>query len=129
MLEIKPIEDKALQEQLCNEAGAKYLPDALAYAAYVNTFAVGLCQFGLKENTGYIYNLTPIGKRPEDTEALCIMGRAVMSFMESCGAEYADMEDTDATEERIKFVIGFKRNDEGKFIIPIKGMFEHHCKK
>ncbi|MBQ2825738.1 MAG: hypothetical protein IJF13_00815 [Clostridia bacterium] len=129
MLEIKPIEDKALQEQLCNEAGAKYLPDALAYAAYVNTFAVGLCQFGLKENTGYIYNLTPIGKRPEDTEALFIMGRAVMSFMESCGAEYADMEDTDATEERIKFVIGFKRNDEGKFIIPIKGMFEHHCKK
>ena len=129
MLEIKPIEDKALQEQLCNEAGTKYLPDALAYAAYVNTFAVGLCQFGLKENTGYIYNLTPIGKRPEDTEALFIMGRAVMSFMESCGAEYADMEDTDATEERIKFVIGFKRNDEGKFIIPIKGMFEHHCKK
>ena len=129
MLEIKPIEDKALQEQLCNEAGAKYLPDALAYAAYVNTFAVGLCQFGLKENTGYIYNLTPIGKCPEDTEALFIMGRAVMSFMESCGAEYADMEDTDATEERIKFVIGFKRNDEGKFIIPIKGMFEHHCKK
>ena len=129
MLEIKPIEDKALQEQLCNEAGVKYLPDALAYVAYVNTFAVGLCQFGLKENVGYIYNLTPMGRGAEDTEALFIMGRAVMSFMESCGAEYADMDDTDATEERIKFVIGFKRNDEGKFIIPIKGMFEHHCKK
>ena len=26
-------------------------------------------------------------------------------------------------------LIGFKRNDEGKFIIQIKGMFEHHCKK
>lgn len=126
MLVVKPVEDKSYQEELCREAGVRYNPDAMAYVVYVDTFTVGMCQFGLSGDTGTIYSFMPIGKGKDDTEAMFIMGRTVLSFIESCGMEYADITEAETTE-RLKYVIGFKEGPDGRFVMRIKGIFEHHC--
>ncbi len=126
MLEIKPVEDKEIQKKYCETAGVTYVPDALAYMAFVNTIETGLCQFGIKENVGYIYSLTQMPER-DDTEALFIMARAALSFMALCGAEYADVTNAETTD-RLKNVIGFKKDENGRYFMSIKGMNEHHCK-
>jgi len=126
MLEIKPVEDKEIQKKYCETAGVTYVADALAYMAFVNTMETGLCQFGIKGNVGYIYSLTQMPEK-DDTEALFIMARAALSFMALCGAEIADMTDCETTD-RLKNVVGFKKDENGKYLLSIKGMNEHHCK-
>jgi len=32
------------------------------------------------------------------------------------------------TTDRLKNVVGFKKDENGKYLLSIKGMNEHHCK-
>ena len=88
MLEIKPIQDKNAQKALCELCGAVYNPSALAYSAYDNGAPVGICQFRIIEEHGYMYDLcNTVGV--DDLEALIIMGRAALNFIDLCGIHTA----------------------------------------
>lgn len=123
MLEIRPIEEKEKQMALCAACNVDYNKDALAYGATVDDEFVGICQFGMDDKYGYIYDLKCVlGK--DDFEALFIMGRATLNFIDLCGVHKALY---CGEESRLTKAIGFKKED-GKLIMDLEGFFENPCK-
>ena len=88
MLEIKPIADKTAQKALCELCGTAYNASALAYSAHDGGAPVGICQFRIIEDAGHLYDLcNTVGT--DDMEALIIMGRATLNFIDLCGVHKA----------------------------------------
>lgn len=124
MLEIKPIQEKNAQKALCELCGAAYRPSAMAYSAYDNGAPVGICQFRIMNDTGYLYDLcNAVGT--DDLEALIIMGRAALNFIDLCGVHTAYFE---GDKTRGAIAVGFRENG-GKLFADLTGMFESPCKK
>lgn len=124
MLEIKPIQDKNEQKTLCELCGAAYRPQAFAYSAYDNGAPIGICQFRIMNDTGYVYNLCNT-TGTDDLEALIIMGRAALNFIDLCGVHTAYFE---GDKPRAAIAVGF-REKGGRLFADLTGMFESPCKK
>lgn len=125
MFKITPIQDKTRQKEICDECGATFRPDAFAYVMYdVDTSEImGMSQFEIGE-MGYIYDLRePDGR--DDFEAMFILGRQTMNFIDLCGA-HTCAADKGAGMERLLRAIGFKENGEELFC-NMEGMFDGHC--
>ena len=124
MLEIKPIQDKNEQKMLCELCKTVYRPSALAYSAYDNGDPVGICQFRIKNDNGYLYDLCNTAG-VDDLEALIIMGRATLNFIDLCGIHTAYFE---GDKTRAAIAVGFREKD-GVLFADLTGMFESPCKK
>ena len=124
MLEIKPIQDKTAQKALCELCGAAYRPSALAYSAYDNGAPIGICQFRIIEDAGYLYDLCNTVD-VEDVEALITMGRAALNFIDLCGVHQAYFE---GDRTRAALAVGFRKK-EGKLYADLTGMFDSPCSK
>lgn len=125
MFKITPVQSKEEQIKLCHLCGANYRDGAFTYVMFdIDTGDImGMSQFDVAE-TGYIYDL----REPEghnDFEAMFILGRQTMNFIDTCGAHtcYADK---NAGNERLLRAIGFKENGERLFC-DMAGMFDGHC--
>ena len=126
MLKVLPIQSKATQEELCKICNIEYLPDALAYEATVDGNFAGICQFKVTGDGGIIYDIIP-SPHLDDFEAMFVMGRGTLNFIDLCGvhkARYAG-EVKDAT---LLKAIGFKENSKGVYEIDLEGFFTDHCK-
>ena len=126
MFKITPINDKQIQKQFAEACGAKYNEDFFAYAMTdaESGEIMGFSQFEIDGDFGYISSLRPkIGY--EDFEAMFILGRATMNFIDTCGA-HACRASLDAAEERLIKAIGFKLCEE-EYICDMTGMFDGHC--
>lgn len=125
MFKITPIQEKQKQQEICEICGAKFRPDAFAYQMFdvESGELMGMSQFEISEH-GYIFDLREVPGR-DDFEAMFILGRQTMNFIDTCGAHtcYADV---DAGEERLLRSIGFKKSDE-KLFSDMTGMFDGHC--
>ena len=136
MLKVLPIQAKDEQEALCLRCNIKYNPDLLAYAASVDGETVGICQFKLTAEGGFIYDIAKVCDRPEpkdlkardasDFEALFVMGRGALNFIDLCGVHRAYYKGKSADEPLLK-AIGFKQNAEGIYEINLEGFFTDHC--
>ncbi len=131
MLKILPIQSKETQEELCKQCGVVYRPELLAYAASVNEETVGICQFKLTPEGGVLYDLsTVIGhvedKECSDFEALFVMGRGTLNFIDLCGVHRAYYMG-DAPDGRLLRAIGFTQNQDGIYEINLEGFFTDHC--
>lgn len=127
MITVKPIQEKEMQERLCAKCGIPYRAELLAYGAWNNQgdFA-GICQFGMDATGGHIHHLaTPIAGDPDD--ALFVMGRAALNFIDLCGVKIAsfdgDTKDRDALLRRI----GFAADEAGHYTVSLEGFFDHPC--
>ena len=136
MLKVLPIQSKEEQEILCGRCGIKYGPDLLAYAASVDGELVGICQFKLNAEGGFIYDIAKLRDRAEaadkaardasDFEALFVMGRGALNFIDLCGVHHAFYVGEVLDEGLIK-AIGFKKNSQGQFEMNLEGFFTDHC--
>ncbi len=126
MFKITPIQDKARQKEVCELCGAEYRPDFFAYIMYdCDSGAVmGMSQFEIGRE-GYISDLREI-PGGEDFEAMFILGRQTMNFINLCGAE-ACRADKTAGEARLLRAIGFKEGEDGTLLCALSGMFDGHC--
>lgn len=125
MFKITPVQSKEEQIKLCHLCGADYREGAFAYVMFDidSGDIMGMSQFEISEY-GYIFDLRePDGH--DDFEAMFILGRQTMNFIDTCGAHscYADKT---AGVERLLKAIGFKEN-EGKLFCDMTGMFDGHC--
>ncbi len=127
MLKVLPIQTKAEQELACSRCGVTYKPDLLAYAATVDEALVGVCQFRMDERGGEIFDLAAM-PGVNDFEAMFIMGRATLNFIDLCGVHYATYHGTPADESLIR-AIGFKQNTKGIYEIDLDGFFTEPCKR
>jgi len=85
---------------------------------------LGPINLSLGNTTGYIYNLSQV-EELNDFEALFILGRQTMNFIDLCGAHtcYADKS---AAGKRLLLAIGFKEKD-GEYFCDMMGMFDGKC--
>ena len=125
MLTVKPIQSKSDQEFFCSKCNIPYDEDLMAYGAYVDGEFVGICQFAIKGDRGFIKNIAPVSGT-NDFEAMFIMGRGTMNFIDLCGAHKA-IAIKDAGNESLLKAIGFKQNENDEFFCDMTGFFEGNC--
>ena len=127
MFKISPIQDKQLQKKYAEECGSKFCPDLFAYSMINQETGefMGMSQFDIFGDCGYIHTLkTKTGYT--DFEAMFILGRATMSFMNTCGVLFCRAS-RDCGEERLLKSIGFKLQENDEYLANMTGMFDGHC--
>lgn len=124
MLEVKTIQDKEEQKRLCNLCGIEYNADALAYSACEGSNLIGIIQFAIQGKIGIIYNIA-LCPDIDDNEALFIMGRAAMNFIDLCKISDIYFDDKN---KRLGNLLGFKQDIDGRYYINIEDFFETSCK-
>ena len=118
MLKVLPIQSKLTQEELCLKCGITYNPDALAYEATVDGRFVGISQFKVTSEGGLVYDLVPAPDF-DNFEAMFVMGRGTLNFIDLCGVHRAFYVGEIRDETLLK-AVGFKKNDEGKYEINLE---------
>ena len=125
LIKVLPIQDKTEQELSCARCGIPFRVDALAYEATVDDVFVGMCQFRLTDHGGEILDLVELPDK-RDFEAIFVMGRAALNFIDLCGVHYARYVGEDADESMLR-AIGFTKNDAGVFDVDLTDFFNHPC--
>ena len=138
MLEVLPVQSKIEQEALAARCSLPYNPDWMAYHALTDGILTGLCQFSMDANGGYIHSIGLVTVAESDTEtlteqarreALFVMGRAALNFIDLCGVHTAFWRDESFTDEGMIRWIGFKKNDDGVWEMELRDFFSEPCKK
>ena len=131
MLIIKPIQDKKEQEEYCTRCGCDYDVDCLAYSAWVDETLVGICQFIYREDGAHIVSLRQ-AKGEDDLDALFIMGRQAMNFIDLSGVHEAWFDDVADGGMSGDFIyrLGFSKTEHdanGRYFADLTGFFENPC--
>ena len=121
MLTIKPIQSKSDQEFFCSKCNIPYDEDLMAYGPYGDGEYVGICQFAIKGDRGFIKNIAPV-VGTDDFEAMFIMGRGTMNFIDLCDVHLAECA-RDAGDARLLTAIGFKDVGAEHLFVDMEGMF------
>lgn len=125
MLKVLPIQSKLRQEEICLKCGVTYNPDMLAYAATVDDKLAGVCQFRLTSHGGEITDLAP-AEDGDSFEALFIMGRGTLNFIDLCGVHSAFYSGKQPDDKLLR-AIGFTQDENGVYTINLEGFFTDHC--
>ena len=125
MLKVLPIQSKETQEEICKKCNVKFNPELLAYSATVDDKLAGVCQFKLTDKGGMIYDLAPV-IGANDFEALFVMGRGTLNFIDLCGVHVAFFVGSTPDDSLLR-AVGFKKNDQGVYEINLEGFFTDHC--
>jgi len=128
MLKVLPIQSKAEQEDICKKCNVEFKPDLLAYGATVNDVLMGVSQFKLTDKGGIVYDLAP-ADGTFDFEALFVLGRGTLNFIDLCGVHSATFVGSvsDEQTERLIKAVGFKKTDNGEYFVNLEGFFTDHC--
>ena len=128
MFKISPIQDTEVQKKYAEACGIPCREGLFAYAMVdVDSLELmGMSQFEIGDGVGYIADLVPrVGY--DDFEAMFILGRQTMNFIDLCGA-HSVKASTETTDETLLRAIGFKKQDGGEYFCDMDGMFDgKHC--
>jgi hypothetical protein len=125
MFKITPIQTKEEQQSICNEVGVTFRPDAFAYKMYdlESGDIMGMSQFEISD-VGYIFDIKEAAGL-NDFEAMFILARQTMNFIDLCGAHTCFAAD-DCANESFLTAIGFKPQGDSYFC-DMTGMFDGNC--
>ena len=129
MFKISPIQDKNEQKEVATTCGVEFLPDYFGFSMRDNDSGelMGFCQFELNEGEAVISHLVPTKKYALDYEAMFILGRATMNFIDTCGIHICRA-NSDTGDHRLLHAIGFKSTSDG-FFADMTGFFDGNCHK
>ncbi len=85
---------------------------------------LGMAQFEITADGGVLYHLCE-APGLHDFEAIFILGRATMNFVDLCGAHIMRAE-ANAADISLLRSLGFKEHDD-RLIADMTGMFDGHC--
>ncbi len=125
MLKIIPMTEPQEQERLCLKCGIEYDKKQFSYGAYEETTPIGVAQFYIKENVGYITDLKIISGEAELMALTMLLGRSVLNFLDLHGVEEAIFEKHGDYYDKAAKVIGFK-DKNGLHYAYLPGMFTAH---
>lgn len=122
IFKITPVQDKARQKEICNLCGAEFRDGMFAYVMYdtVTGAVMGMSQFEISGEVGLIADLKE-APGLDDFEAMFILGRQTMNFIDICGTHKCRV-DGNAGDERLLHAIGFRDG-----VCDMTGMFDGHC--
>lgn len=124
MLTVFPIQSKDEQKELCALCKIEFNIDAFAYRADDNGF-IGICQFYFKDGCGYIQNLT-YAEGKDDSEAMIIMLRATMSFMNRCGIGKSIILEG-ACPDSLLPMSAYRKNENGEMFLDLDKFYGTTC--
>ena len=127
MFKISPVNDSDLAVKYLSLCDAKKVDGAFLYAMTdIDTSQImGICQFEILSDFGYIYDLKP-KSGTDDFEAMFILGRQSMNFINLCGHNICRAAQG-AADDKLISAIGFKREGD-YFTCDMQGMFDgSHC--
>ena len=126
MFKITPIGDFATQTLYAEKCGTTARDGLFAYAMIdvESGELMGFSQFEIGKDFGIIYDLRSV-PRLDDFEAMFILGRQTMNFIDLCGVHNCKAQ-KDSGDERLLHVIGFRQSDN-ELICNMEGMFDGHC--
>ena len=127
MFKISPVQNDDLAKEYTSLCNTTVNCGAFIYAMTdIETGALmGISQFEITDVGGYIYDLLPKDNY-DDFEAMFILGRQTMNFIDTCGAHicYADIK---AGDEKLIKAIGFSLAGD-KYFCDMTGFFDgSHC--
>ena len=127
MFKISPVADEQTKLALCQALEISCRPGAFLYAMTDSGSGelLGGCQFDIFDGYGYIYDLTERAGR-SDFEAMFILGRSTMNFIDKCGAHYCRA-DKNAAPERLLRAIGLSKENDLTVGTDMSGMFDGKC--
>lgn len=127
MLIVEPVQNKDDQQKFCADCGTQFEPDALCYAAFVDEKLVGICQFRLMAGGAHIIDLCRAAGT-DDLDALFIMGRQTMNFIDLHGVHSCFFDPSAVAETSRDFALklGFSEKD-GALFCDLSGFFESPC--
>ena len=85
MLTAKPIQNKEEQKSACKLCSIPFRPEAFAYSQKENNEIIAMSQFDILSDGGVILDLQMKDGLSDDIEALFILGRAVLNFLDLSG--------------------------------------------
>ena len=125
MFEVKPIQDKPIQEQFCRLCGVDFLPEDFCYSVWDEGRFSGVCQFNIYTDHGEIHSLISLPDA-DAYQAMFTAGRAALNFIDLCDVHLAYFTGEVQDEGLIK-AIGFKKNETGVWEMDLTGFFTKPC--
>ncbi len=126
MFKITPIQDEKTHILYAEKCGAKYVKNAFAYGMsdVENGEIMGLAQFEINGIDARVFAFSE-PKDKNDFEAMFILARQTLNFIDMCGADtvYASK---DACDESFLKAVGFKWDGE-EYKCITTGMFDGNC--
>lgn len=126
MLEAKPIQSKEEQSKLCALCSIPFRPECFAYSQKENGEMIAVSQFDIKNDGGVICDLKMKDGLSDDIEALFILGRAVLNFLDLSGIKVCQYSVKDQHDEKMAKMLNFKLIDN-KWLINLEGLFTGKC--
>ncbi len=127
MFKITPVQDRVIANKYAKECGIILTDFSFVYAMtnIESGKLMAISEFEIKDGFGYIYNITPIPGL-DDFEAMFILGRQTMNFIDLCGTHICHA--SDKTDEKLLRAIGFISTNDNEFICDMTGFFDgSHC--
>lgn len=123
MFVITPVQDVELAKQYCSACNTYLREGAFIYAMkdHQTGALMGISQFEICGDHGYVYDLCHVPGL-DDFEAMFILGRQTMNFIDSCGAHECRIPLTHNDSSLIK-AIGFTVQGE-YYSCDMRGMFD-----
>jgi hypothetical protein len=128
MFKITPIQSIDQQIEVAKRCNTEYKDGAFAYAMVDSESGelMGFAQFEITEKGGHLLDLRPIGK-DDDYEAMFILGRATMNFIDMCGAHTLSAS-ASAGDTTLLRAIGLRHTVDGELFCDMTGFFDgSHC--
>ena len=128
MFKISPVQNAEQQIACAKCCNTEYKPGAFAYVMNDTESGkiMGFSQFEITDKGGHLLDLCPADSY-DDYEAMFILGRATMNFIDLCGAHtlYAS---ADAGDNTLLRAIGLRPTEDGSFYCDMTGFFDgSHC--
>lgn len=128
MFKITPIQSIDEQMECAKKCNTVYKSGAFGYSMRdaESGMLMGFSQFEINEKGGYLFDLCPADGY-DDYEAMFILGRATMNFIDLCGAHvlYAGK---NAGDSQLLRAIGLRPDEDGDYFCDMTGFFDgSHC--
>ena len=127
MFVISPVRDIEERKNITKALNIKDIEGTFMYSMKDKETGalLGASQFDIGEGYGYIYDLR-CATTPFDFEAMFILGRATMNFIDLCEVHTCRIK-KDASDGDLYRAIGFRTEFPDYFECDMTGMFDGNC--
>ena len=125
MLRARALRDIGEQKNCCSVCGMQHNPDMLYFAIFENeTDCLGTLEFRFTKEGAKITNVKP-KEGTYDDEAMFILGKATLNFIDLVGPKYVEYAADD--EKLCRLLEFFPKN--GVMQVNLTGYFDEPCKR
>ena len=127
MFVISPVRDIDERNKIISDLKITDIPCSFMYSMRDKETGtlLGASQFDIGDGFGYIYDLR-CATEPFDFEAMFILGRATMNFIDLCEVHICRIR-KDASDGDLYRAIGFRSEFEDYYECDMTGMFDGNC--